>query len=127
MKVGTELILRGAIKAFETIAVEALALFGRDANQEIEKLRSMRIDGARFAFERRHENGSEFLECAELIGCEEVRMGPGDQVDFGNSKLRDFVGLPRVLASRRVGLGAGALLLGLGGQGRDGGCSQQIL
>jgi len=39
------------------------------------------------------------------------------------------VGLPRVLASGRVGLGAGALLLrlGLGGQRRHGGRSQQIL
>jgi hypothetical protein len=122
-----KLILRGAIQRFKTVAIEALALFGRNTDQEIEKLRSLRIHCARLAFQRRHQDGGQLLKGAELIRGEEARLRGSHQVDLCDRKLRDFLGLPRVLASGGVGLGARALLLGLGGQRRHGGRSQQIL
>jgi hypothetical protein len=133
VKRGVELLLGPAVQRLQSIAIKALALGGRNADQKVKKFRGMRVHRARLSLQRRYQNRGQLLQCTKLIGGKEMRGCFSDQVGLRNGKLRDFLRLLRRLTSGRVGLRGWPLRLCGGrlclacGQGSGRGRGQQTL
>src|SRR6266516_3360453 len=68
-----EALLRLSVEGVQTRLVELLALRQRLSNQEIQKLRRVRLDRPRSAVDRRHEDAAELPQRRKLRGGEKAR------------------------------------------------------
>ena len=82
-----ELFPGARIQHIETVSIQALAVGGRSADQEIEELRSAALDRTGIAAHRRHEYLAEFAQGGPLRGGEQTLRDRADQVRRGLLKL----------------------------------------
>ena len=82
-----ELLFRARVERIETVAVEGLAVGGRDGDEEVDELGRTGVEGSRVAAQGRHQQIAQALQGRELRGGEKASFGFGDGIGIDHVEL----------------------------------------